>query len=281
VDLPDDIATSVKIVYYGDTRDALQKQRWGRRRKSKAKPNMFALKYKPDPGLEFLQFCSHEEIKSLAEILINTGGSSEGISSDDNFIKNKDDLKKCWQTIAAELQRFGGNTISNTARIGRGIVYEEIVDDVCGSFGINVENVCLIDKEEKILSASLRRSLETVEFHELIKAKLSQQKIDIQGVYGIDQVIKDDVLFAYKISIEMIERIINYSGEYELNQRISKPDFRVRGGLFKSIIGVIVELAFAGIATGLNQADPAFRVTIPAIIQIGYLRRNVMSRSML
>ena len=40
---------------------------------------MFEKKYKPDPGLEFLQFCSRDEMQSLADLLIQTGGFSTSI----------------------------------------------------------------------------------------------------------------------------------------------------------------------------------------------------------
>jgi uncharacterized protein YaaW (UPF0174 family) len=243
---------------------------------------MFALKYKPDPGLEFLQLCSHEEIKSLADILISTGGSSEEISSNDEFIKNKDDLKKSWQIIAAELQKFGGNTILNATRIGRGIYYEEIVDDACKSLGIIPEKMSTIEKEENILSVSLRRSFTVADISKLLQEKLYQPDSSIGDISEFYEFIKKDTLIAYELSISSIESIMKFAETHESRKRSYKPPkHKGSGDVLRYITRAITDLAITAVVVGVNQADPAFRVTIPAIIQIGYLRRVALNKNTL
>ena len=75
-------------------------------------------------------------MRTLCDILIkdNDGNIrlSEKLTDTDSYYNcYPHNTKGMWQDIAAELQRFGGNTFLNFYRHGRGPAYESIVLDVC------------------------------------------------------------------------------------------------------------------------------------------------------
>ena len=231
---------------------------------------MFALKYKPDPGLEFLQFCSPDEMKSLADLLIKTGGISTSLETRllVTFSAKKDSAgepefkqairksfcpSRNWKKIAAELQRFGGHTISNLTRLGGGVIYEEILIDACRSLKINEKEKSLTSLEANVLmhcseqAQCLEDAVDIFNSRKIWKASASND--------NRPQAFKENAFSesptAFEVGLYFLEKIIRFAQEHE-----SK-----------------INMIFSG--------NIAFRVTIPAIVQIGYLRRVVMSKNIL
>ena len=228
---------------------------------------MFGLKYKPDPGLEFLQFCSHEEIKTLADVIIKTGGISRAIESNEEFVKNQGNLTKCWKLIAAELQRFGGNTIANFTRGGYGVIYEELLSDACTSLEINEEEKRLIYMEASVLIHCLEQAQRLEEAINIFKMRKSFTVTNEKIPEKFKENAFSENPLAFEVGLCFLEKIILFSEEHQSKMRWS---WHTWGRTSKKIIGRV-----------LNEADEAYRVTIPSIIQIAYLRRVVMSKNIL
>jgi len=235
---------------------------------------MFALKYKPDPGLEFLQFCSHEEINELSDILISTGGSSVELSTNSEYIKNKENLSKCWPIVAAELQKFGGNTISNIARIGEGVLYDEIVNDLCLSFEIASQNLSITEKEDEILLKSLSDSFCIKHALKLFNERADQTAGNPGNQTVFMECIRRNSFLAYEVSLEFMDIIKKFAESHESKmKKLWANDTRIP----------ILAPIYAGPLFEIlrKKADPAFRVTIPAIIHIAYLRRKKLKANIL
>jgi hypothetical protein len=67
--------------------------------------NPFPLKYGDDPRLAFMRFCTHQDLTDLADILMTEKGSkrwTEQLSTNPRFIRNRKDLTRSWDVIAAE-----------------------------------------------------------------------------------------------------------------------------------------------------------------------------------
>lgn len=256
-------------------------------------PDMFELKYKPDPGLEFLQFCSRDEMQSLTDLLIQTGGFSTSIEIKSRFSnpasrkrseeerqkkyeaelklsKNPEDERKIkqkyesylrfkkffcpsenWKIIAAELQNFGGHTISNLARTGEGVIYEEILRDACSSMEIKKEENSLPSREVSVLI----RCLEKVECLEEAIDTFNVRKRFTVSPDSMPQAFEENAFsenpLPFEVGLCFMKKIILFAKEHESKMN------------------------------GIFSGSTAFRVTIPAIIQIGYLRKVVMSRNIL
>lgn len=138
---------------------------------------MFALRYRDDPGLAFLQFCSHEDLQDLADILMKDKGArrlTEQLSAEPYFTGTRHDLTHAWRLIAAELQRFGADTVMSLLRGGQGVIYWVILKDVCRHLKVEVrdgEELTAVEARVliKVLAASLEKMTEE-ERAEFVKA---------------------------------------------------------------------------------------------------------------
>lgn len=116
------------------------------------------IKYRIDDDLAFLQYCKEEDLRVLAGYLTHDKDQSARIASelleDESFKKfagKKDQYRHCWQLIAGELQHFGGDTIVNLFR-GDGVLYKEILSDVCDNQKVKTEkNSSAYAMENKLL----------------------------------------------------------------------------------------------------------------------------------
>ena len=111
--------------------------------------------YRNDPGLYFLKNLNEEHMKTLVELL--DGRWTEEITATEEY-KNwksswkawKDSSPDLWKVVAAEIQYFGGNTLANIFR-GSGVLYEEILRDVCDSMKVDYDKSSTIERNEEQL----------------------------------------------------------------------------------------------------------------------------------
>ncbi|WP_392344719.1 DUF3944 domain-containing protein [Pseudoalteromonas prydzensis] len=91
-------------------------------------------KYREDKDLAFLQYADAEMLEVLVKhLMFDKDGekrNTESLSGDKAFIDAKGDYRKAWQSVAAELQHYGGDTLVNLVR-RTGVTYREILVDVC------------------------------------------------------------------------------------------------------------------------------------------------------
>ena len=106
------------------------------------------MKYKKDKDLEFLKNLNDKELDSLVQIL--TEVTSEELTKRDIYKEFEGKHSIYWEEIAAELQYFGGNSISNIVR-GNGVEYAEILRDVCKSLNLEFNTYLSTEEIEEIL----------------------------------------------------------------------------------------------------------------------------------
>ena len=99
-----------------------------------------------DSNLTFLQYCTNDDLRSLCDILThNQKGKirlSEQLTSSNSYMRCYPDyMRKMWTEIAAELQKFGGNTFANLFRGGIGTSYDSILRDVCKKMKVNLPSL--------------------------------------------------------------------------------------------------------------------------------------------
>lgn len=98
--------------------------------------------YRNDPDLNLLGQCSNEELQLLVSILTTDPRDgdtrwTEGLTSTPEYRLLAPDHRRYWQLIAAELQRYGANTLASLVRLGQGVTYREILVDVCDKLDVN------------------------------------------------------------------------------------------------------------------------------------------------
>ncbi len=142
------------------------------------------IKYRKDDDLAFLQYCSEGDLQVLARYLTHDKDGEPRITSelleDKDFKAQSGDAeqhKRCWHLIAGELQHFGGDTFVNVFR-GGGVLYKEVLSDVCGKLKVKFEkNDSAYEIENKLLDKFISDSWE--------KMSAEQKEELLKGV-GLD-----------------------------------------------------------------------------------------------
>lgn len=254
--------------------------------------------YRYDTDLEFLKKCENEDLEELFNLLVydpKDGGNrfTETLSISDEYKMYGHDYKKYWQRIAEELQLYGGNTlVNNFFRFGTGVTYGEIVKDVAKVMKVNFSyGDSTLDIENKIFEKNIEDLFEKMTPEEIKEFLNEISEDDIQlkeiiknyssknfpwkkiGLSIVREALKRSGFLPYKLSV-VIANIIwkNLFGKglsFAANKTLTKVLGRVLGGPLALILNawIIVDIA-----------SQATRVTIPAVILIGTLRKKVMCK---
>ena len=227
-----------------------------------------------DVDLEFLGECTDEQLKDLAEILIyDTDGkfrNTEEITSTNEYKRYKEQYSKYWKILAGDLQKFGGDSIANAARLGKGVKYDEILDDTLKYLKISFDIFSpIIDREDKLVEKIFEIMIKEMKENDLIELSKALNLEDHKSAYIISEVkklIKEEVLSLYKINEIVANRITKL----------------FRDGLNFTTTSILKELPILGATLispfGIinNITGSAMRVTVPACIIIAYLRKTIL-----
>ena len=122
--------------------------------------------YREDSDLEFLGQVKSEDLNDLVSVLTyDKDGKKrhfESLTNNDLYKKYYPDHHQYWEDIAAEIQCFGGNTFANAFRLGKGVLYKEVLMDVCDRLKCKYDKKTSVNEIEnsllmKILSDSLKK----------------------------------------------------------------------------------------------------------------------------
>ena len=177
-----------------------------------------------------------------------------------------------------ELQCFGGNSFVNVFR-GGGVQYKEILCDVCDKLKVNyskAQNTQMIEQNMfmKILSDSLEKmneeelkqvanefGLNTTDFKPQAITAAMQASILVSGF----AMYKIALIIANTIAKMLLGRGLSLAVNASLVRTI---------GAFAGPIGWVI----TGLWTLADVAGPAYRVTIPAVIQVAFLRQYLINK---
>lgn len=234
---------------------------------------------KEDKDLEFLAYCKNEDLKTLVDYLtIDKDGKpriSESLMKTEGYRYNyPNNLPAMWQEIANEFQLFGGNSLLNVIR-KQGVCYREILIDVCEKVDVNFSKESDIDIiENYLLQKILIDSLEKMS-EEDMKELVNRLDIKTQG-FG-----KQAVLAAIQIAIRnggiapyfLAVIVANAAARILLGRGLT---LAANAALsrYVSLFAGPAGWAITALWTLVDIAGPAYRVTIPCVIQIIYMRRR-------
>ncbi|MBF0786284.1 hypothetical protein E4T80_12525 [Muribacter muris] len=184
------------------------------------------------------------------------------------------DHQKYWKEIAEELQLFGGNTFMNLIKGGKGVLYKEVLCDVCDKMKVNYNKSSSVKRiEENLLMKILQTTLEKMTPEELKKLAIEMglknveefnpQKITAAFIYMFNL----GGFTSYKITLIIVNAVMRALFGHGLKLAANAALAR-----WVSILTGPVGVAITSIWTLIDIAGPAYRVTIPAVIQIAYLR---------
>ena len=270
------------------------------------------LTYRPDTFLKFLRNSNDEDLQELVDLLTKgKDGESRfteeltGTSLYQTYY-HQGEHRKYWHLIVAELQKFGGNTFSNIIRGGKGVSYQTILNDVCKRVKVKVnEYDTVINLERKLQTKIMEIALEKMDnkelkklfeemdfdpdnYDDLVKAfadmieNMSEKELKSIAttigikptsftknamVHALQIAIKKGGFKSYIIALKIMNvftrRLLKGSARWTANKLLTKWMARFAGP-----IGWVV----VGLWDAYDLSGPARRVTIPAVLQVAYMR---------
>jgi uncharacterized protein YaaW (UPF0174 family) len=230
--------------------------------------------------VQVLQNGSKDDIAILIDLMTDNGKGR--ISLDSDVCKSLTAAKKgsrisndVQMTIMEELQRFGGNSILNIFRGGKGVPYHEIVCDVADHLKANYkkdQEVSII--ESAILMQVIKKSMEKMSEEE---KRQFFQKFGVKYDVGLGAAAMASLQIAvaaggfasYQLSLmaanAVARAVIGRGLALGTNSALTR-------GI--SIFAGPIGWALTAIWTAYDLASPAYRVTVPCVVQIAYMRQK-------
>lgn len=234
---------------------------------------------KTDSDLLFLQHCDNNDLCTLCDILTHDNHGkirlTEQLTKLDSFnLSYPDNMKGMWQDLAAELQRYGGNTILNLYRHGRGPSYESIVEDVCRMMKVpNIgEHDTAQEMEEKLLVFVSSNML-----GKMTKEDLAQmmEELNIRDFDLTKQEITASLLLLMRIGRKQFLQVLNYVlrtiSRRLLGRSVVQVGSQIGSRSLGTVLGPVAWMALS-VWTIWDIMGPAYRVCVPAIMQVAYMR---------
>ena len=231
--------------------------------------------------ISILREASNEDLEPLVKYL--TKPITEELSIKENYKKHYPNHREYVNEIAFELRLFGGNTIANIFR-EEGPPYEEIVQDVASKLNVDYADDDSVEEVElKILLEMLKRAFDKMsdaERNELIKTfeEAGIEEMDFSSGFPMAAImaqmaVKSAGFVAYRIAVivaNAIARTVLGSGlSLAANATLTRAL-----GVFAGPIG----WAITGIWTIGTVSKPAYRVMIPCVCHIAYIRQKTKNQ---
>ncbi|MEA3941134.1 DUF3944 domain-containing protein [Enterobacter ludwigii] len=241
--------------------------------------------YREDTDLRFLGRCENEELDLLVSLIThdprdNTLRWTETLSGSDNYKRFWPAHRNYWQEIAAEIQTFGASSIASVFRGGKGILYREVLCDVCDHTGVKYTKEETTEAIElSLLMGLLEKSLnemsaeELREFADSMGTELTAPTAPLI-LMAIQTAVRASGFAAYRLSVVMLSTL----AKVVLGRALPMVTYLT---LTRSI-GVLAGPVGIALSTSWLIADmtgPAWRVTVPACLLVACLRQQYLHHS--
>ncbi|ARZ73019.1 hypothetical protein CCR98_02110 [Stenotrophomonas sp. WZN-1] len=236
--------------------------------------------YRSDADLEFLGQLQSEDLNDLVYCLTHDKDGSprftEELTMHERYKNFSPDHHQYWEQIAAEVQCFGANTFATMFRGGKGVQYKEVLMDVCDKMKVNYSKTASVEKiESNLLMKILTDALEKMTPEELRELAQSTGVKNTNGVTAETMVGVFQTVFrmggfrSYQLTTIIVNAILkaligrglSFGGNILLSKTMA---------LLTGPIGWVI----TGLWTAIDVAGAAYRVTIPAVIQVAALRQK-------
>ena len=237
--------------------------------------------YRQDADLAFLEKVPSQDLDALVQIMIKDpkDGKSrwaELLTLSDEYKKHNPDHHQYWKLIAEELQLFGGNSLASTARGGEGVLYREILLDVCKRQKVNYnENSSIPHLEKCLMEKMLEDGILEMPEGDL---KAFCEELDIKTASYTREAVLLAVRTAFKragfapypialkVANTVARKLLGRGLAFATNTALTR-------GMGYIIPGLNVVLTAWMVKDIVDLvAGPAYRVTVPATLIVAYLR---------
>ena len=228
--------------------------------------------YMNDSDMDFLQHCSEEQLANFSRLLTHNEKGKTRLSS--VLMRNElfksmeghpEQHRRNWQLIAGELQHFGGDSIANKLR-GHGKRYRAILLDVSKRLKLKADKeMSTFEIEQQLLEHFLRNTWKKMdethkkEFLQTVNAKVNELEELLPLLMKDKQLAKG---VSHLLSSQLTRILRTHAAMSVLGHGL------LRGAGLGGPVGA----ALNGVKA---VSGTAFRVTIPAVLQIACLRRMI------
>ncbi|EHR8950738.1 acidic protein MsyB [Escherichia coli] len=228
--------------------------------------------YLNDSDLDFLQHCSEEQLANFARLLTHNEKGKTRLSS--VLMRNElfksmeghpEQHRRNWQLIAGELQHFGGDSIANKLR-EHGKLYRAILLDVSKRLKLKADKeMSTFEIEQQLLEQFLRNTWKKMdeehkqEFLHAVDARVNELE-ELLPLLMKDKLLAKGV--SHLLSSQLTRILRTHAAMSVLGHGL------LRGAGLGGPVGA----ALNGVKA---VSGSAYRVTIPAVLQIACLRRMV------
>ncbi len=222
-----------------------------------------------------------DDIKLLIDVITDGGKGRVSLSSSvcDALNKAKDGNLGLYERalVAEELSRFGGNSLMNLLRRGSGVPYKELLCDVASHVEVSMASMTdCAEIEMAIIAKMVERSLNDMSEEEkatffasvggsyttgmgpaamaMLLASLASSRA---SSYGLAAMVASATMKS------IVGRGVAFAGGATLGRGLA-------------VLAGPLGWAITGIWTAFDLASPAYRVTVPCVIQIGYMRQKML-----
>ena len=237
--------------------------------------------YRYDSALEFLGQCTSKDLGDLVYCITHDKDGSarltEELTATAVYKRHNPDHHQYWELIAAEIQCFGANSFATIFRGGKGVPYKEVLIDVCEKMKVNFNKESSVEViEQNLLMKILKDSLEkmsTAEVRQLAES-LGVKNFNVVTaetlVGGFQTIFKMGGFKSYQLTVIIVNAVMKAL----IGRGLS---FAATGTLMRaaSVLTGPIGWAITGIWTAVDLAGTAYRVTIPAVIQVAFLRQKI------
>ena len=200
---------------------------------------------------------------------------NENLSTSDNYLAcYPDNMQNMWQDLAGEIRCYGGNTLLNHFRGGNGPSYENIVSDVCKCMRVNgiTPHDTAEDMEQKLLIHVTKKAIGELDESQ---ARAIMNECGIQNYEyskaGLLAALMALQIVNRKVFIIVIDTIMRFISKILIGRGIMYTGI----GVFSRGIGILfgpISWVLIGGWMVWDILGPAYRVTIPAVVQVAYMR---------
>ena len=228
--------------------------------------------YLNDSDLDFLQHCREEQLANFARLLTHNEKGKTRLSS--VLMRNElfksmeghpEQHRRNWQLIAGELQHFVGDSIANKLR-GHGKLYRAILLDVSKRLKLKADKeMSTFEIEQQLLEQFLRNTWKKMdeehkqEFLHAVDARVNELE-ELLPLLMKDKLLAKGV--SHLLSSQLTRILRTHAAMSVLGHGL------LRGAGLGGPVGA----ALNGVKA---VSGSAYRVTIPAVLQIACLRRMV------
>lgn len=236
-----------------------------------------------DPDLaDVLMSASSDDVSLLIDVITDNGKGRISLSSSvcRQLIANKDkDVCESTRAIfAEELTRFGGNSLVNLFRGGSGVPYRELLADVAGHVGAkNKASDSCAEMEMAIITKVFAQSLARMSeedrktLFESLGGLVYRPGMGAGALAALLASLGSSGLASYNLATvvasatmsSLVGRGVVLAGSSTLGRGLA-------------VLAGPVGWAITGIWTAFDLASPAYRVTVPCVIQIGHMRQKML-----